>query len=142
MTMNCSVKSCLVVALAAASFIMPAVTHAEENPLLVEMMLLNKAYRDIVSAVAIEDSPAIIKAIEGLESHQAVQATTNALKDGKIKTPKNPDKMKEFKRMDNEFHSSLKALLEAAKADKQPKIRTITKKLLDGCVKCHEQFRK
>lgn len=142
MIMRRSFKACLAVAFVAVSMTLPSVVFAAENPLLVEMMLVNKAYRDIVSAVAIEDSAAIVKAIEGLESSQAAKATAAALKAGQLKTPKNPDKMKEFKRMDDEFHGNLKALHEAAKADKQPKIRTITKKLLDGCVKCHEQFRK
>ena len=140
--MKRSFKTYLVVVVAAVSMTAPVAANAAENPLLVEMMLVNKAFRDIVSAVALEDSPAIVKAIEGLEASAAEKATAKAIKAGSIKTPKNPDKMREFKRMDDEFHDNMEALLKAAKADKQPKIRTFTKKLLDGCVKCHAQFRK
>lgn len=142
MAMKHSVKTCLGAALVALSITLPTLGCAEENPLLVEMMMLNKAYRDIVSAVAIEDSPAIVKAIEGLEASAVAKMTEEGLETGKIKTPKNPDKLKEFKRMDAEFHKNLGALAAAAKENKQPKIRLLTKKLLDGCVKCHSQFRK
>lgn len=127
---------------AAAPKVAPAEPGGGNYLLLNEMVLLNKAYRDIVSAVAIEDSKAIVDAIERFETSQAVQMTRDAFKAGKIKTPKNPDRMKEFEGIDKDFHNNLDKLRDYAKADNRPKIRYIAKKLLDNCIKCHEQFRK
>jgi len=110
--------------------------------LLNEMMQLNKAYRDIISAVALEDSKGIVDAIERFESSQTVQMTQDAFKAGKIQTPKNPDRMKEFERMDKDFHRNLEKLRDYAKANNKPRIRTTVKKVLDYCIKCHERFRK
>ncbi|MBI5562538.1 MAG: cytochrome c [Deltaproteobacteria bacterium] len=139
--MNVIRRYALIVAFGAA-IALPTAASADDNLLLSEMMLVNKAYRDIVSGVAIESSPDVIKAIEGLHGSKAVEAAHDALKAGKIKTPKNPGKMKEFERMDKEFHKNLDSLLDAAKANKQPQMRSLTKKLLDGCIKCHQTFRR
>jgi len=136
------VASVPLVVFAAAPEAAPASPAGGNYLLLNEMMLVNKAYRDIVSAVAIEDSSAVVTAIEKMDKSQTVQMTRDALKAGKITTPKNPDKMKEFERMDRDFHKNLERLLGYAKTDNRPKIRYATKKLLDDCIQCHERFRK
>ncbi|MBI5885775.1 MAG: cytochrome c [Deltaproteobacteria bacterium] len=127
---------------AAAPKAAPAAPTGGNYLLLNEMVLLNKAYRDIISAVVLEDSKGVVDAVEGFETSQVVQMTRDAFKAGKIKTPKNPERMKEFEGMDRDFHNNFDKLRDYAKADNRPKIRYIAKKLLDNCIKCHEQFRK
>lgn len=69
------------------------------------------------------------------KTHEGVHA-------GTVKTPKNPAKVKEFVKMDKEFHSKLETLAHAAQKNDQKKKLLLTKQLLDGCVSCHQMFRK
>ncbi len=110
------------------------------NPLLEEMFTLDSAFKEIVSGVALGDGARVHGAIESL--HGKRERTTEALHSGKIKPPKNPDKIKEFEKLDGEFHSELEALASAAGKNDQKMMLSAAKKLLDGCVNCHRTFRK
>ncbi len=112
------------------------------NPLIEEMRLLDNVYASIVNAVALNNPVEVLEAIERLETSGAMEKTASALSAGAIKTPKNSDKLADFTRFDKEFHANLASLAKAARAKDQPRMLSFTKKLLDGCVKCHRTYRK
>lgn len=126
-----------------------ATAHAEmskppppANPLIEEMRLLDGVYASIVSAVAMNNPNDVLEAVERLEGSGAMGKTVSALNAGTVKTPKNSDKLSDFIRLDREFHTNLESLAKAARAKDQPRMLSFTKKLLDGCVKCHRTHRK
>ncbi|MBI5970949.1 MAG: cytochrome c [Deltaproteobacteria bacterium] len=118
---------------------MPAAAHAADNPLFAEMLFIDKAFRDIVSAVALGDTDTVVKAVESL--HGAAEKTKAAIAEGGVKLRKNADRMKEFERLDKEFHKNLGILSEAASKKNRPKMLATAKRLLDGCIQCHQTFR-
>jgi len=110
------------------------------NALIDEMRALDAAFRDIVSGVAVNDGHKVLSAIETL--HGSMEKTRHALHAGEVKLPRNPHKMREFEKFDKEFHGELEALARAAERDDGKMMISLTKKLLDGCVRCHGEFRK
>lgn len=110
------------------------------NPLVEEMRQLDSGFREIVSAVAIGDGGRVHKAIEIM--HGRMERTQEAIHSGEVKIPRNASKVKEFVALDREFHSNLEKLAHSAEADNRPKMLIYTKKLMDGCVKCHSVFKK
>jgi hypothetical protein len=113
---------------------------AGANPLIDEMTTLNTAYRDIVSAVAVGDNGGVRKAIETM--HGAMEKTQEGMHAGAVNLPKSAARTKEFEERDNKFHGKLSALDRAARHNNQREMLRITKQLLDGCVQCHQKFRK
>ncbi|MBZ0221110.1 MAG: cytochrome c [Candidatus Methylomirabilis sp.] len=109
------------------------------NALIEEMRTLDAAFREIVSAAALGDGHRVHQAIETL--HGTMEKTQEALHHGKVKLRKNASKVKEFERMDHEFHADLEALAKAAHSSDMQRMGSITKKLLDGCISCHNVFR-
>ena len=110
------------------------------NPLVEEMRQLDSSFREIVSAVALGDGGRVHKAIEIM--HGRMERTQEAIHSGEVKVPRNPGRVKEFIALDREFHSNLERLAHSAEADNRPKMLLYTKKLMDGCVKCHTVFKK
>ncbi len=110
------------------------------NPLIEEMQQLDSSFKEIVSAVAVNDGGRVHKAIEAM--HGRMERTQEAVHSGEVKVPKNPDRVKEFVALDKEFHSNLEKLAHSAEAESRPKMLLYTKKLMDGCVKCHSIFKK
>jgi cytochrome c556 len=108
-------------------------------PLLEEMMALDRAYRDIVSAVALGNTDAVHKALETMDG--AMEKTHEGLHSGTVTLRKNADRITEFKTMDIAFHAKLEALNRAAHHNNQKEMLRITKQLLEGCVQCHTRFR-
>lgn len=117
-----------------------AATKASVNPLVEEMRVLDAAFREIVSGVVVGDGPRVLSAIETL--HGSMEKTQHALHAGKVKLPRNPQKIKEFENFDKEFHGELEALAKAAERDDGKMMASFTKRLLDGCLRCHGEFRK
>jgi cytochrome c556 len=113
---------------------------ASANPLIEEMMVLDKAYRDIVSAVALGDDESVRKALETV--HGAMEKTHAGMHAGTVALPKNANREKEFVEQDRKFHDKLEALEHASHHKNQREMQRITKQLLDGCVQCHQTFRK
>jgi len=110
------------------------------NPLIEEMVQLDEVFRAVVSGVALGDGERVHAAIESM--HGAMEKTHEGVHAGKVTTPKNPKKVKEFVKMDRDFHAKLEALAHAAHKNDQKKMLALTKQLLDGCVSCHQIFRK
>lgn len=109
------------------------------NALVEEMRALDGVFREIVSAVALGDGHKVHQALETM--HGKMEKTQEALHTGHVKLRKNASKAAEFERMDKEFHANLEKLAGAAHKNDGPNMTLLTKKLLDGCVSCHKQFR-
>lgn len=110
------------------------------NPLVEEMTTLDKAFRDIVSAVALSDTEKVHAALQSM--HGAMEKTHEGMHAGTLTLPKNASRSKEFIERDKKFHEKLDALDRAARRDNQREMLRITKQLLDGCVQCHQTYRK
>jgi len=110
------------------------------NPLIEEMVQLDEVFRAVVSGVALGDNERVHAALESM--HGAMEKTHEGIHAGTVKTPKNPAKVKEFLKMDKEFHAKLETLAHTALKNDQKKMLLLTKQLLDGCVSCHQMFRK
>jgi cytochrome c556 len=110
------------------------------NPLLEEMMTLDKVFRDVVSAVALRDNEKVHKALESM--HGTMEKSHEGVHTGSVVIPKNAQRVEDFEKMDRKFHEKLDALASAAHRNNQREVLRITKQLLDGCVRCHEMFRR
>lgn len=110
------------------------------DPLIEEMMTLDSAYRDVVSAVALGDSAGVHKALEAM--HGTMEKTHEGVHAGTVTIPRNADRIKDFMIMDKEFHEKLESLDRAALRNNQREMLRTTKLLLDRCVQCHLIFRK
>ncbi len=111
----------------------------DKNPLKEEMIILDGVFREVVSAVSLGDGERAHSALEPM--HGTMEKTHEAVHTGSVKIPRNCDRLDEFVQMDKEFHGNLQALARAAHANNQQEMLSLTKKLLDGCVKCHRTFR-
>jgi cytochrome c556 len=116
-----------------------ATVQTGANPLIEEMTLLDRAFRDIVSAVSLGDTAAVHKALEPL--HGTMEKTHNGVRAGRVTLRRNAGRIKEFKTMDLAFHAKLEALSRAAQHKNNKEMLRITKLLLEGCVQCHSKFR-
>jgi len=119
---------------------MHAAAEGGTNPLTEEMAQLDEVFRAVVSGVALGDGERVHAALESM--HGAMEKTHEGVDAGKVTIPKNANKVKEFVKMDKEFHAKLESLAQAARKNDQKKMLTLTKQLLDGCVSCHQMFRK
>ncbi|MBF0609161.1 MAG: cytochrome c [Candidatus Magnetobacterium sp. LHC-1] len=109
------------------------------SPLLEEMVKLNSAFTEIVSGVALGDAERVHKALEPL--HGTLEKTHEGIKTGSVHIPKNQHNIKEFVKLDREFHKDLEKLAVAAQQNNQEAMLKLTNKLLGGCVNCHRKFR-
>lgn len=110
-----------------------------DNPVKVEMRLLDKAFKNLIDSLILNNPKAIEEPFH--EVHMAKANTEKALEKGEIKLPKNGDKMKEFVEMDEEFHKKLVVVIMASRKGDMKAVQDATHKLLDGCVQCHSKFR-
>lgn len=110
-----------------------------ENALIHEMRLLDKAFKNLIDSLLL-DTPEAIEA-PFHDVHRAKMATGKALKAGKVKLPKNGDKLDEFVELDEAFHEKLKKLLGAAGKKDRKGIEASAHEILDSCVQCHSKFR-
>ncbi len=113
--------------------------HHNTNPLIEEMHRLNGVFTKIVSAVALSDAEAVHTAIESM--HGTMEKTHEGIHAETVKLPKNAHRIKEFIKMDKEFHAGLEELAKAAEKKDQKKMQSLTKQLFDGCINCHQIFR-
>jgi len=104
-----------------------------------EMRLLDGAFKNLLDAILL-DTPETIEA-PFHEVHNAKMETGKALRAGKIKLPKNGDKVDEFVQMDEAFHNKLRKLLGAARKKDRQGIKASAHEILDGCIQCHNKFR-
>lgn len=117
----------------------PAAAAEAGNPLLEEMHILDNVFRDVVSAVSLGDGERAHHALHSM--HGTMEKTHEGVRHGTVKLTKNADQLETFVTMDKEFHGELEKLAVAAKKNDQRTMLTVTKGLLDRCVKCHRMFR-
>jgi cytochrome c556 len=110
------------------------------NPLIEEMRTLDSAFRDIVSAVAIDDTVKVQAALQSV-TDSSMEKTHEGMIAGTVILPKNMSRRKEFIERDKKFHEKLAALDRAARRNNQREMLRITKQLLDWCVQCHQRFK-
>lgn len=110
------------------------------NPLISEMRILDGVFREVVSAVSLGDGEAVHKALGAM--HGTMEKTHEGVHSGAVRIPKNADRLEEFVKMDKDFHNNLEALAHAAHMNNRKSMADLTKKLLDGCLNCHQFFRK
>ena len=110
-----------------------------ESPVKAEMRLLNAAYMNLITSLIFNNPWAIAEPFNAV--HKAKAVTEDALKHGKLKLPKNNDKIKVFIEMDEQFHKDTEELLEAARRRNMKWVEGVTNKLLTGCIQCHKMFR-
>lgn len=137
-------KKSILWAAVSVALISSVAVHAEEpkadSPVKAEMKLLDKAFKNLIDSLVLNTPEAIEEPFH--EVHKAKASTEKALEKGEIKLPKNNDKMKQFIEMDEQFHKKLERLLEAARKKDMKAVQEVTHKLLNGCVQCHNKFRK
>lgn len=131
-----SILSCLAFTIQPAGAADPAETA---NPIKAEMKLLNSAYMNLITSLIFNNPGAIAEPFH--EVHKSKAKTEEALKKGKIKLPKNNDKMSRFIEMDEQFHKDVEELLTAARRGNMKWVEGVTNKLLSGCIQCHKMFR-
>ena len=124
-----------------ASAAAPVQGHKENagNALVEEMRVLDGVLREVISAIALGDGARVQAAIE--QMHGKLEKTQEALKHGAVKLKKNAQRLDDFVRQDEEFHASLESLAETAGRNDRPAMLSAAKKLLDACVRCHQDFR-
>ena len=120
----------------------PVAQHKHEhggNPLIEEMVALDAVFRDVVSAVAVSDGHRVHDALETM--HGAMEKTHEGVKHGSVTLKKNANRLNEFVDQDKQFHGKLEDLAKAAHRNDGSAMLSLTKDLLDRCVKCHRDFR-
>jgi cytochrome c556 len=70
-----------------------------------------------------------------------MEKTHEGVHHGRVRIPKNADRVQEFLGQDKQFHAKLETLATAAQKNDQQAMLKLTKELLDACVKCHRTFR-
>ena len=109
------------------------------NPLVEEMVTLDAVFREVVSGVALGDGNRVHEALEKM--HGTMERTHEGVGHGTVTLRKNADKIKDFVEQDKQFHGRLEDLAKAAHRDDGKAMLSLTKDLLDRCVKCHRDFR-
>lgn len=109
------------------------------NPLIEEMVALDAVFRDVVSAVAVSDGHRVHEALEKM--HGTMERTHEGVKHGTVTLKKNASRMSDFVAQDKQFHGKLEDLAKAAHKNDGSAMLSLTKDLLDRCVKCHRDFR-
>ncbi|MGZ3748819.1 MAG: hypothetical protein ACXVCD_15905 [Pseudobdellovibrionaceae bacterium] len=107
-----------------------------------EMVALEEAFETIIDAVIFSNMELIKPAV--VRFHKAKEKVEEAISSGRprIILPKNHDKFKEFVELDIKFHEDFEVLEKAAGKGQTRVVKDQTHKLLDGCVACHERFKK
>jgi len=109
------------------------------NPLIEEMVALDAVFRDVVSGVAMSDGHRVHEALHKM--HGTMEKTHEGVKHGTVTLKKNANRLNEFVEQDKQFHGKLEDLATAAHKNDNSAMLSMTKDLLDRCVKCHRDFR-
>ena len=110
-----------------------------DNPIKAEMRLLNDAFHNLINSIILNNPQGVEEPFH--EVHRAKANKEKALERGDVRLPKNNDKIKQFIKMDKEFHENMEILIEASQKGDTKKMQEITHKLLNGCIGCHNKFR-
>jgi cytochrome c556 len=109
------------------------------NPLIEEMVVLDAVFRDVVSGVAMGDGHRVHASLEKM--HGTMEKTHEGVRHGTVTLKKNAGRLKDFVEQDKQFHAKIEELATAAHKNDGTAMLSLTKELLDRCVKCHRDFR-
>jgi len=118
----------------------PVILGEAGNPLVDEMMALDAVFREVVSGVAVGDGGRVYDALE--EMHGTMEKTHEGVSHGTVMLKRNADHLKEFIEQDKQFHRMLEELAGAARKNDDAAMLSLTKKLLDACARCHQDFKR
>ena len=110
-----------------------------DNPIKAEMRLLNNAFNNLINSLILNNPKAIEEPFHKVR--KAKSNTEKALERGDVRLPKNNDKIKQFIKMDKEFHENMEILIEASRKGDMNKVQKTAHELLNGCIGCHNKFR-
>lgn len=112
---------------------------AGTNPVKNEMQALTAAMQTILVAISNNQLQEVTPAIHKV--HGLKEITSQALKKGEYKPPKNGDKVKAFIKEDDAFHDLLVKLVKASRANDLPAATRATAEVINGCTSCHMKYR-
>lgn len=113
---------------------------SSDNPIRDEMIALQDAYDTLNRAVILGDATGVAEAFH--QVHARKQTTAAAIGAGTAKPPKNADRIEAFVARDEAFHALLETTVEAAGRDDLVTLQRMTTELRDGCIGCHDEFRR
>lgn len=123
----------------AASQPLPSAT-ASSNPVQYEMQLLTGTLERAVRAIGLGDVRGIAHDLH--QVHGAKEATEAAIRDGKYRPPRNPDRVDRFLALDVVFHGHLERLVKASNANDVAGVAAAFASTMQSCQGCHTEFRK
>lgn len=119
----------------------PAPSVAETgNPVQQEMKLLTTALEGAVRSVGVGDVRGVEHELHRV--HAAKQATEAALRDGRYRTPRNPERLERFHELDEAFHQKLEGLVEVSRSNDVQGTAKALGEILQACQGCHQEFRR
>ena len=130
----------LIIAFTSAAVCAETPAKPAANPLKDEMWRLNAAFKGLIDAVVLRKPGDIAGPFE--EVLKAKAATEAALEKGEIWLPRNNERKEEFRKMDEAFHGQIEDLIKLSKKGDMKGVQALTHRLLDGCVRCHNTFRR
>lgn len=118
---------------------LPSAT-APANPVQHEMQLLTGALERAVRAIGLGDVRGIAHDLH--QVHTAKEATDAAIREGKYRPPKNPERVDRFRELDAAFHGHLEGLVKASNANDVSAAAAALASTMQGCQGCHAEFRR
>jgi hypothetical protein len=115
-------------------------TAATGNPVQQEMKLLTAALEAAVRSVGLGDVRGVEHELHRV--HAAKQATEAALRDGRYRTPLNPERLDRFHELDEAFHHQLERLVEVSRSNDVQGTAKALGEILLSCQGCHQEFRR
>lgn len=116
-----------------------ASAKAPANPVQHETQLLTGALERAVRAVGLGDVRGIAHDLHRV--HGAKEVTEAAIRSGKYRPPRNPDRVDRFRELDVAFHGHLERLVNASNTNDVAATAAALATTIQGCEGCHAEFR-
>jgi cytochrome c556 len=104
------------------------------------MQLLTGALERAVRAIGLGEVRVIAHDLH--QVHAAKQATDAAIREGKYRLPKNPERVDRFRELDAAFHGHLEQLVKASNTNDVAGTSAAFASAMHGCQGCHAEFRR
>lgn len=124
-----------------AGHVAPTLSAAPaSNPVQHEMRLLTGALETAVRGIGQGDVRPVAHALHRV--HLAKDATEAAIRAGRYRPPRNPERLDQFHALDEAFHAELGRLVQASARNDVAATATALGAVLQGCQGCHTEFRR